>query len=77
MIMDWSKGKILKKIGLDPSDYVDMQLSIVFNKPVFDLSKFDEYLCNEYPEDKDLSIDEICKKHFPNIATELKELFII
>lgn len=35
--MDWSKGNILKRIGLNPSDYIDLQLSIVFNKPVFDI----------------------------------------
>lgn len=75
--MNWSKGNILKKIGLEPREYVDMLLSMVFNKPVFDLSKFDEWLCKEYPMDKDKSIEEIINKHFPNIATELKDLFLI
>lgn len=75
--MDWSKGKILKSIGLDPSEYIDIHLSIVFDKPVFDLSKFDEWLCKEYPAEKNNSIEEIINKHFPKIATELKELFLV
>ena len=72
--MDWSKGNILKKIGLDPKDYVDMQLSIIYNKPMFDLYKFGDWLDKKFNE-PDLSIEECVNKHFPEIAKEIKELF--
>lgn len=75
--MDWNKGKVLKRIGLEPADYLDRLLSAVFKKPVFDLNKFEDWLNKEYPQDKDLSIEECINKHFPNIAKELKDLFII
>lgn len=75
--MDWSKGKVLKSIGLNPSDYYDGLLSVIYNKPMFDLNKFDNWIQKEYPEEyKTMSIKEICEKHFPNIAKEIEELFV-
>lgn len=73
--MDWSKGKVLNKIGLNPDDYVDLQLSALFNKPIFDLFKFEDWLKSQYPDDGEISIKESIYKHFPNIAEELEELF--
>lgn len=75
--MDWSKGKVLNKIGLNPSDYVDLQLSALFKKPVFDIYRFEDWLFSEYPDDRELSIKECVYKRFPNIAKELEELFTI
>lgn len=75
--MDWSKGKILKSIGLDPSEYYDGLLTAVFNKPMFDLNKFEDWLYEKFPNDKTMSIKEICEKHFPKEAKEIEELFTI
>lgn len=72
--MDWSKGQVLKKIGLNPKDFVDLKLSAVMGEPVFDLFKFEDYLISCYGE-TNKSISEIVEENYPNEYKEIKKLF--
>lgn len=72
--MDWSKGNILKKIGLNPKDFVDMELSLIYKKPIFDLCKFDDFLISQFGE-TEKSIENLVKEHYPDYELEIKELF--
>ena len=72
--MDWSKGNVLKKIGLNPKGFVDMELSFIFKKPMFDLYKFEDFLISQFGE-TDKSIEELVKEHYPDYELEIKELF--
>lgn len=72
--MDWSKGLVLKKIGLNPRDFVDVELSVVMREPVFDLCKFEDYLISCYGE-TNKSISKIVKENYPNEYEEIKKLF--
>ena len=74
--MDWSKGLVLKKIGLNPRDFVDVELSVVMREPVFDLYKFEDYLISCYGE-TNKSISEIVEENYPNEYEEIKKLFRI
>lgn len=72
--MDWSKGNILKKIGLNPKDFVDMELSLIYKKPIFDLCKFEDFLISQFGE-TEKSIENLVKEHYPDYELEIKELF--
>lgn len=72
--MDWSIGVVLKKIGLNPRDFVDVKLSVVMGEPVFDLCKFEDYLISRYGE-KNKSISKIVEENYPNEYEEIKKLF--
>ena len=72
--MDWSKGNVLKKIGLNPKGFVDMELSFIYKKPMFDLCKFEDFLISQFGE-TEKSIEELVKEHYPDYELEIKELF--
>lgn len=72
--MDWSKGRVLKKIGLNPRDFVDLKLSVVMREPVFDLCKFEDFLIFCYGE-TNKSISQMIEEHYPNEYEEIKKLF--
>lgn len=72
--MDWSKGLVLKKIGLNPRDFVDVELSVVMGEPMFDLCKFEDFLISQFGE-TEKSILEIVEENYPNEYEEIKKLF--
>ena len=66
----------MKKIALNPRDFVDVELSVVMREPVFDLYKFEDYLISCYGE-TNKSISEIVEENFPNEYEEIKKLFFV
>ena len=72
--MDWSKGLVLKKIGLNPRDFVDVELSVVMGEPIFDLCKFEDFLISQFGE-TEKSILEIVEENYPNEYEEIKKTF--
>lgn len=64
----------MQKIGLNPKDFVDLELSVVMREPVFDLCKFEDYLITCYGE-TNKSISQIVEENYPKEYEEIKKLF--
>lgn len=69
-------GSILRRLGLDPSEYFDPLLSEAFGRPVFDAYKFDDWLTGNFGEEG-LSSREILRKRFPDIADTLEGMLSV
>ena len=73
--MEWNRGNILKKIGLNPSCFVDLTLTTIYKKPMFDLTKFERYIREKHGE-YDGSLNSLIKKYYPSEYDEIKSLFL-
>lgn len=73
--MEWNRGNVLKKIGLNPSLFLDSTLSFIFKKPMFDLMKFERYIREKHGE-YDGSLNSLIKKYYPSEYDEIKSLFL-
>lgn len=74
---DWSKGYVLKMMGLEPCEYVDTMLSLAMKRPMFDIWKFDDYLHGRFGnyEEQGKSMRDILREHYPRYAEKIEELF--
>jgi hypothetical protein len=53
------------------NDYLDINLTVIFNKPIIDIYKFDDWLHSVYGqyEDQNLSMGAILKKNYGDDVT--------
>ena len=57
--------------------FFDPLSSSLFNKPIMDIFKFEEWLCEKHGENKNLSLNEIIQKHYGiSIAEKFKDLIV-
>lgn len=77
--MDWSIGTVFRRIGINPAEIVDVELSAVFKKPVFDVYKFDDFLrekIGDY-ERGGKNMRDIIRELYPDNADKIIEALLL